>query len=183
MHVSALSIPDLLLIRPTVFRDHRGTFFESWHEARFREHGLPQQWVQDNVAISQRGVLRGLHFQAPHAQAKLVSVLAGEIYDVAVDVRRTSPTFGRWCAVTMSAGNAHQLFVPAGFAHGYVVLSDEAIVGYKCTAAYRPECEHALRWNDPDLAIAWPIEEPVLSAKDAAAMSFAEWRTLSPVPA
>jgi dTDP-4-dehydrorhamnose 3,5-epimerase len=183
MHVSALAIPDLLLIRPNVFGDRRGTFYESWHEARFREHGLPQRWVQDNVAFSRHGVLRGLHFQDPHPQGKLVTVLAGEIYDVAVDVRRASPTFGRWCAVTLSAADARQLFVPAGFAHGYVVLSDEAIVGYKCTTPYQPDCEHALQWDDPELAIVWPIAEPVLSAKDAAAMSFAEWRALQAVPA
>lgn len=169
MTVTELDLPGVLLIEPRVFTDERGAFFESWHADRYREAGIHADFVQDNLSVSRHGVLRGLHFQEPYGQAKLVSVLRGEVYDVAVDVRVGSPTFGRTTAVTLSDAEPRQLFVPAGFAHGFVVLSDEAVFSYKCTELYHPEAEQAVRWDDPDLAIAWPEAAPVLSPKDRAA--------------
>lgn len=159
----------LRLIRPRRFGDARGWFLESWQEARYRDAGLPERFVQDNFSYSARGVLRGLHFQNPHAQGKLVMVLLGEVWDVAVDLRRSSPTFGRWQGVRLGGDEPLQFYVPPGFAHGFVVLSDTALFHYKCTAAYSPADEHSVRWDDPDLAIAWPVRDPVLSARDAAA--------------
>lgn len=169
MTVTELDLPGVLLIEPRVFTDERGAFFESWHADRYREAGIHGDFVQDNLSVSRCGVLRGLHFQEPYGQAKLVSVLRGEVYDVAVDVRVGSPTFGRSTAVTLSDAEPRQLFVPAGFAHGFLVLSDEAVFSYKCTELYHPEAEQAVRWDDPDLAIAWPEAAPVLSPKDRAA--------------
>lgn len=167
MKVERLSLPEVILVTPIVRGDARGAFHEAWQLARYRDAGLPDHWVQDNVSRSCRGVLRGLHFQHPRPQAKLVSVLAGEIFDVAVDIRRGSPTFGRSVSAVLSATTAQQLFVPAGFAHGFVVISDEAVVHYKCTEVYLPECERTIAWNDPGLAIGWPVVSPVLSAKDS----------------
>lgn len=168
MNVEATVLPGVTIVSPVVRGDARGTFHESWHLARYAEAGLPDRWVQDNVSHSRRGVLRGLHFQQPDAQGKLVSALSGEILDVVVDIRRRSPTFGRSVSVLLSSETRRQLYVPPGFAHGFLVLSDEATVHYKCTGYYRPEHEQVLAWNDPALQLAWPIDAPIVSAKDAA---------------
>ncbi|MBP7827069.1 MAG: dTDP-4-dehydrorhamnose 3,5-epimerase [Verrucomicrobia bacterium] len=166
MNVTEFEIAGLRLIEPRVFGDARGFFLESWNERRYRDAGTPGPFVQDNLSFSRRGTLRGLHFQNPSAQAKLVSVLQGEVFDVAVDVRRSSPTFGRWQGVTLSAENKQQFFIPPGFAHGFAVLSETALFFYKCTAFYAPEHEVTLAWNDPDIGIRWPLADPVLSEKD-----------------
>lgn len=166
MKVTQTAIPGLLLLEPRVFGDARGQFFESWNQARYAEAGVPETFVQDNVSVSQRGVLRGLHFQWPHPQGKLVQVIAGEVFDVAVDLRDGSPTFGKWVGEVLSSGNRRQLYVPVGFAHGFQVLSDEAVFSYKCTDYYRPEAECTVAWNDPSLGITWPIDPPTLSDKD-----------------
>jgi dTDP-4-dehydrorhamnose 3,5-epimerase len=168
--VSATTLPGVILVSPRVIHDGRGHFFESWSADRYAAWGLPERFVQDNVSYSTRGVLRGLHLQHPNGQGKLVSVLRGEIYDVAVDVQRGSPTYGQWCAERLSAENARQLYVPPGFAHGFLVIGEEALVMYKVTAAYHPESELTIAWNDPDLDIAWPLGGgPHLSPRDAAA--------------
>ncbi|NVJ04033.1 dTDP-4-dehydrorhamnose 3,5-epimerase [Myxococcus sp. AM001] len=169
MKVTPLELPDVLLLEPKVFGDDRGFFMEMFHAARFAAVGIPGPFVQDNYSRSAKGTLRGLHFQEPQAQGKLVQVLAGAVYDVAVDVRRGSPTFGQWVAVELSADNRRQLWIPPGFAHGFCVVSDSADFHYKCTALYAPETERSVAWNDPDLAIAWPVSEPLLSPKDAQA--------------
>lgn len=171
-HLVATQIQDLplvglRLIEPAVHADPRGYFFELHHQARFEQMGLAEALVQDNVSRSRQGVLRGLHFQAPAWQGKLVSVLQGEIFDVAVDLRRDSPSFGQWHGVTLSEENHRQLWVPPGFAHGFCVTSDEARVLYKCSAFYDPAQEHTLLWNDPDLGISWPVAHPLVSDKDA----------------
>lgn len=169
MKVTETSLPGVLRVEPAVFEDARGYFFESFAERRFAEQGLPQRFVQDNVSRSPRGTLRGLHLQSPpFAQGKLVSVLDGEVFDVAVDARVGSPTFGRWVAETLSAQNHRQLYVPPGFAHGFCVVSDYAVFAYKCTEYYAPKAELSIVWNDPDIGIAWPITDPAISAKDAA---------------
>jgi dTDP-4-dehydrorhamnose 3,5-epimerase len=165
--VEPMVLPEVLLITPTVRGDARGAFHESWQLARYAEAGLPTRWVQDNASRSVRDVLRGLHLQHPRGQGKLVSVMAGEIVDVAVDVRRGSPTFGRSVQAVLSAATARQLFIPAGFAHGFVVTSDEAVVHYKCTEYYSPADERILAWDDPALGIAWPVSAPILSDRDA----------------
>jgi len=170
MRVRETKLPGLLILEPSVYSDPRGSFFESWSERRYAEHGVPSSFVQDNISRSIRGTLRGLHMQAPPMeQGKLVSVLDGEVFDVAVDVRPGSPSFGQWLGETLSASNARQLYVPPGFAHGFCVLSESALFAYKCTQYYSPQAELSLRWNDPELGIAWPLAEPLLSAKDAAA--------------
>ena len=174
MNVESTALPGVLIVTPVVRGDARGSFHESWQQARYAEAGLPTHWVQDNVSHSARGILRGLHFQHPDGQGKLLSVLNGEILDVAVDVRRGSPTFARNVSVVLSRDNHRQLFVPAGFAHGFLVLTDETIVHYKCTEYYRPELERVVAWNDPALEIQWPIAEPILSPKDAAAQRLHE---------
>ena len=162
-------LPEILVIEPRVFRDDRGFFVESYHAPRYRAAGIDVPFVQDNHSRSTRGTLRGLHWQvAPHAQAKLIRVLAGEILDLAVDIREDSPTCGRWTAVTLSAENFRQLFIPVGFAHGFLVLSDVADVEYKCSDVYDPASERGLMWNDPALGISWPTTDPVLSARDRA---------------
>lgn len=167
IQIEDLPLRGLRLITPAVHADARGYFFELHHQSRFAELGLPDALVQDNVSRSGRDVLRGLHFQAPGWQGKLVSVLQGEIFDVAVDLRRDSPTFGRSHAVWLSEENHRQLWVPPGFAHGFCVTSDEARVLYKCSAFYEPTQEHTLLWNDPDLGISWPVARPLVSEKDA----------------
>nr|WP_216612738.1 dTDP-4-dehydrorhamnose 3,5-epimerase [Myxococcus xanthus] len=164
-----MEIPDVLLLEPKVFGDDRGFFMEMFHAARYAAAGIPGPFVQDNYSRSAKGTLRGLHFQEPQAQGKLVQVLAGAVYDVAVDVRRGSSTFGQWVAVELSSDNRRQLWVPPGFAHGFCVVSDSADFHYKCTALYAPETERSVVWNDPDLAIPWPVSEPRLSPKDAQA--------------
>ena len=159
----------LLLIESEVLGDARGFFMEIWNQRRYRESGLNASFVQDNISFSRRGTLRGLHFQNPTPQGKLVSVLQGEVFDVAVDIRRSSPTFGRWHGVTLSGENKRQFFIPQGFAHGFLVLSETAMFHYKCTDYYAPKDELAIRWNDPDLAIQWPVKDPILSERDAKA--------------
>ena len=174
MEVLATELPGVLLLKPRVLGDRRGFFLETFHAARYAEAGIRASFVQDNWSRSVRGTLRGLHFQEPHAQGKLVQVVHGAVYDVAVDVRRGSPTFGRWVGCELSEENKHQLWIPPGFAHGFVVISDFCDFLYKCTALYSPEAERAIAWNDPDLAIPWPIEVPLLSAKDTAAPRLAD---------
>ncbi len=158
-----------MVIEPAVFGDSRGFFFEAWNSGRFAEAGLPNQFVQSNVSSSAKGVLRGLHYQWPRPQGKLVSVLEGEVYDVAVDIRRGSPTFGRWASVVLSAENKRQFWIPEGFAHGFAVLSERAVFNYLCTDVYVKEADAGIRWNDADVAVDWPISDPVLSAKDESA--------------
>ncbi|MEN8260163.1 MAG: dTDP-4-dehydrorhamnose 3,5-epimerase [Pseudomonadota bacterium] len=157
------------LIEPDVFGDGRGFFMESWNRQRYADVGLEMDFVQDNVSFSVCGTLRGLHYQEPHSQGKLVQVLLGEVFDVAVDIRQGSPTFGRWVGVTLSSANRRQFYVPPGFAHGFCVNSGEALFSYKCTDYYHPEAEFGIAWNDPDLDIEWPVKEPLLSAKDRSA--------------
>jgi len=164
--VVASSLPGCTLIEPAVFGDSRGFFFETWNAERYAEQGLPGNFVQSNVSSSARGVLRGLHYQWPRPQGKLVTVLQGEVYDVAVDIRRGSPTFGRWEAFILSGENRRQLWIPPGFAHGFAVLSETALFNYLCTDVYLKEADAAIRWNDADLAVDWPISAPSLSAKD-----------------
>lgn len=166
MKIIETSLPGCCVIEPAVFGDERGFFFETWNAERFQERGLPGNFVQSNVSSSARGVLRGLHFQWPRPQGKLVSVLEGEVYDVAVDIRRGSPTFGRWEAVVLSAENRKQFWIPEGFAHGFAVLSERALFSYLCTDVYVKEADAGIRWNDADIAIDWPISAPTLSAKD-----------------
>jgi dTDP-4-dehydrorhamnose 3,5-epimerase len=162
------AIPEVLLLEPTVFSDPRGFFFESYNQRTFREAtGLDVDFVQDNKSFSVRNVLRGLHYQVRQAQGKLISVAAGDIFDVAVDLRRGSPTFGKWVSADLSGANHRMIWIPPGFAHGYLVTSEHALIHYKVTDYYAPEHERTLLWNDPELAIAWPLEaEPILSDKD-----------------
>ncbi len=169
MNVAQTSLAGVLLIAPDVHADARGVLFEAYHTERYRAAGISVSFVQDNVSISHQGVLRGLHLQHPFPQAKLVYALEGEIFDVAVDVRAGSPTFGRWTAALLSAENRQQMFIAEGFAHGFCVLSARAVVAYKCSAPYAPEAGIAIAWNDPTLGITWPLAAPVLSAADAAA--------------
>lgn len=170
MKVVETSIPDVLIIEPKVFGDERGFFYESFNAAAFEAATwLKRQFVQDNHSKSQRGVLRGLHYQIQQPQGKLVRVVAGEVFDVAVDLRKSSPSFGRWFGTHLSAQNQRQLWIPEGFAHGFVVLSESAEFLYKTTDYYAPEHERSLLWNDPELGIQWPFDEaPQLSAKDQA---------------
>ena len=167
MNVIACDIEGLLIIEPKVFGDARGFFMETWNQQRYREAGLNVDFVQDNLSLSSRNILRGLHCQNPTPQGKLVSVTQGEVFDVAVDLRRSSPTFGKWHATQLSAENKRQFFIPAGFAHGFLVLSNTAMFHYKCTALYSPRDEMTIRWDDPDIAIDWPTKDPLLSEKDA----------------
>jgi dTDP-4-dehydrorhamnose 3,5-epimerase len=164
--IESTPLPGLLKIRPDVFGDARGFFQETWNLRRYTEAGLDRHFVQDNLSYSRRGILRGLHFQNPRPQGKLVYVLEGEVFDVAVDVRTDSPTFGQWYGETLSAENHLQLFVPEGFAHGFCVTSEFALFAYKCTDFYNPSAEFSLQWNDPAIGIQWPIQDPELSAKD-----------------
>jgi dTDP-4-dehydrorhamnose 3,5-epimerase len=169
VEVTETSLPGVLLIRPRVFRDDRGRFLETWREERYADAGIPGPFVQDNAASSTRGVVRGLHYQYPEPQGKLVMALEGEVFDVAVDVRRSSPNFGQWVGARLSGENGHQLWIPEGFAHGYAVLSDRAIFAYKCTRPYSPDADAAIRWDDPAVGIEWPVSDPLLSEKDARA--------------
>jgi dTDP-4-dehydrorhamnose 3,5-epimerase len=170
MNVENLSIPDVKLIKPRVFPDARGFFLQTYHERQYREAGIDVRFVQDNWSHSSKGVLRGLHYQLKNPQAKLVSVLRGEVFDVAVDIRRGSPTFGKWVGAILSAENKHQLYVPTGFAHGFCVLSEEVDFFYKCSDFYTPGDEYGICWNDPDLGIQWPLNEVQVSEKDKAAL-------------
>lgn len=174
MMPTATELADCLLLEPRVFGDERGFFLESWNERVFAEIGLDVHFVQDNHSRSRRGILRGLHYQVRQPQGKLVWVVTGEVFDVAVDLRRDSPTFGRWQGFRLSAGNKRRLWVPPGFAHGFLVLSDFADFCYKCTDYYAPAHERTLRWDDPALAINWPLDggRPSVSDKDAAGLSW-----------
>jgi dTDP-4-dehydrorhamnose 3,5-epimerase len=163
------ALPGVLMIEPQVFGDARGYFYESYHTDKYREAGIGQPFVQTNVSRSLRGVLRGLHYQWPHPQGKLVSVLEGEVYDVAVDIRRDSPTFGRWAGAVLSADNHRHFWIPEGFAHGFCVLSEAATFMYQCTAHYDRAGDAGIRWNDAAIGIDWPISAPLLSDKDARA--------------
>lgn len=177
MKVINTTIPDVKIIEPQVFGDDRGFFMETWSQQKFDElvAGKPTQFVQDNHSKSKKGILRGLHYQTEQTQGKLVRVISGEVFDVAVDMRKGSPTFGQWVGVYLSAENKRQLWVPEGFAHGFYVTSEEAEFVYKCTNYYHPQSEVSVLWNDETLAIEWPLDEaPALSAKDASGIAFIE---------
>jgi dTDP-4-dehydrorhamnose 3,5-epimerase len=174
MKVLPTDLPGVVLVEPVVHRDTRGFFLETYNEGRYREAGITATFVQDNHSRSARGTLRGLHFQVRRMQGKLVRAVAGEMFDVAVDVRRGSPTFGRWVGARLSAENFRQIYIPPGFAHGFCVLSDVGEVEYKCTELYEAGDELAIAWNDPQIGIDWPASEPLLSAKDKAAPRLAE---------
>lgn len=169
MNVITCDIGGLMIFEPKVFGDTRGFFLETYNQRRYWEAGLTATFVQDNLSFSRRGILRGLHFQNPNPQGKLLQVLQGEVFDVAVDLRRHSPTFGRWHGVTLSADNKRQFYVPPGFAHGFQVVSETALFSYKCTELYSPKDEMSLRWDDPELGIPWPVANPLLSEKDTKA--------------
>lgn len=168
MNVVPTELPEVRIIQPRVFADDRGFFLETYNEKRYVDAGINVRFVQDNHSSSTQGVLRGLHYQVEHAQAKLVWVLDGRIFDVAVDVRIGSNTFGRWVGVQLDSTSKHQLFIPPGFAHGFCVLSETADVMYKCSDFYRPEDEAGVLYSDPEIGIEWPVTHPVLSAKDSA---------------
>jgi dTDP-4-dehydrorhamnose 3,5-epimerase len=174
MKVSRTSLPDVLLIEPDVNRDERGFLVEHYQARRYASVGIRQDFVQDNVSFSRYGVLRGLHLQNPDAQAKLVAALAGEVFDVAVDVRPGSPTFGQWTAAVLSGENSLQLYIPQGFAHGFCVTSETALVLYKCGDFYSPSARLSIRWDDPDIGIPWPVRQPGLSAADRDAPRLAD---------
>jgi dTDP-4-dehydrorhamnose 3,5-epimerase len=172
MQFTRTEIPEVVLIRPTAFGDSRGFFFESWEERKFAAAEISVKFVQDNHSRSSQHILRGLHYQIQQTQGKLVRVATGTVFDVAVDIRRSSPTFGRWVGVVLSDKNHHMLWVPPGFAHGFLVLSESADFLYRCTDFWAPAHERSIMWNDPNLSIAWPLPSgvaPVLSAKDASA--------------
>ncbi len=174
MKYTPLEIPDVVLVEPDVHRDDRGFFLEVWHAAKYAEGGIDVGFVQDNHSHSMRGTLRGLHAQLTRPQGKLLRATSGEIWDVAVDIRPESANFGRWVAATLSGENFRLLWIPPGFAHGFCVLSERADVEYKCTALYDPADEIVIRWDDPELGIDWPAEDPILSARDRAAPTLAE---------
>ncbi len=167
MKVTETELPGVLLLEPQVFSDDRGWFLETWSVQRYAEAGLSGTFVQDNVSFSHKGTVRGLHFQYPQSQGKLIQILVGEVFDVAVDIRIGSPAFGKWTAGTLSVANHRQLYIPPGFAHGFCVLSETAVFSYKCTEYYNAAYDCGIIWNDPDINIDWPISEPVFSPKDA----------------
>ena len=166
MQVVKTQLPEVLILEPDVFGDNRGYFYEGWNRMKFAQQGINIDFVQDNVSVSVGNVLRGLHYQWPFPQAKLVQILEGEVWDVAVDVRHDSPNFGKWVGVNLSGDNHRQLLIPEGFAHGFCLLSDRAIFLYKCGEFYHPEADRGILWNDPQIAIPWPISNPTLSDKD-----------------
>lgn len=180
MRVTTTDIPDVLLIEPDIFRDPRGLFLETYHARRYADTGIPGPFVQDNYSQSLQGTLRGLHYQEPHAQGKLVMVTDGTVYDVVVDIRKGSPSFGRWYGSELSAENRRQVYVPPGCAHGFCVTSNRASFQYKCTDYYAPGNERGIIWNDPALAISWPVTTPILSAKDRTYKSLAEMESELP---
>lgn len=162
-----LAIPEVILIETRIFRDARGFFMETYKQPDFAEHGISERFVQDNCSHSARGVVRGLHYQLnPHAQGKLLTAVQGEIFDVAVDIRRGSPTYGEWVGEVLAAGNGRMLYIPPGFAHGFCVLSESATLIYKCTDTFDPQCERGIIWNDADIGIDWPVKNPILSERD-----------------
>ena len=167
MNVIETKLPGVLVLEPDVFSDDRGFFLETWSSTRYEELGIKGPFVQDNVSFSKKGTLRGLHFQYPQSQGKLVQILSGEVVDVVVDIRKESPTFSQWISEVLSGANHRQMYIPPGLAHGFCVISDTAVFSYKCTDFYNPATENGIIWNDPDLNINWPIKEPVLSPKDA----------------
>lgn len=182
MKFEPTSLPEVIQVTPRVFADERGFFMETWQSQRFSAFGIDAEFVQDNFSHSTQGTLRGLHYQIQQAQGKLVRVVSGEVFDVAVDLRRSSASFGRWVGEILSAENKRQLWIPPGFGHGFLVLSDIAEFEYKCTDYYAPEFERAIRWDDPDIAIEWPLgsgELPVLSERDAAAPLLKDAETYS----
>jgi dTDP-4-dehydrorhamnose 3,5-epimerase len=181
MRLIATDLPGVVVVEGDVLRDHRGFFLETYHADKFRAMGVVGTFVQDNHSHSIRGTLRGLHLQVAQPQAKLIRVVSGEIFDVAVDVRRGSPTFGRWIGVTLMAASFRQLYVPEGFAHGFAVVSERADVEYKCTSVYHPVSELVIRWNDPALAVQWPIAEPLLSDRDRSAPTLTQCEDRLPV--
>lgn len=177
MKVIETKIPDVKIIEPSVFGDERGFFMETWNQAKFEElvTGKPTRFVQDNHSKSKQGILRGLHYQTENTQGKLVRVVSGKVFDVAVDIRKSSTTFGHWVGVELSVENKRQLWVPEGFAHGFYVMSEEAEFVYKCTDYYNPQAEVSIKWDDPEIAIEWPLtkdESPELSSKDATGSLF-----------
>jgi dTDP-4-dehydrorhamnose 3,5-epimerase len=174
MKVIETDLPGCVVVEPQVFGDARGYFFESFNSDKLAAHGLEPKFVQGNVSSSSQGVLRGLHYQWPNPQGKYVSVIEGEVWDVAVDIRRGSPTFGKWAAVVLNAGNKRHFWIPEGFAHGFVVLSERAVFTYLCTATYDAKADAGIRWDDPSLAIDWPVSHPQLSEKDARAPLLAD---------
>lgn len=183
MKVRPLALDGVLLLEPRVFRDERGFFQETFHKQRFQELGLPTDFVQDNHSRSCRGVLRGLHFQLQHPQGKLVRVVSGEIFDIAVDIRPASPTFGQWCGTVLNDQNHQQLWVPPGMAHGFLVLSESADVLYRCTDFYAPDDEYSVRWDDPTIGVNWPVDslgeaELTISQRDQNAMNWQQLQAL-----
>jgi dTDP-4-dehydrorhamnose 3,5-epimerase len=178
MKFSETSLPGVILIEPVVYGDERGFFLETYRKTQFAEAGIHDDFVQDNHSKSVRNTLRGLHFQDPFGQAKLVRVFSGEVYDVAVDIRRGSPTFGKWFGAFLSGRNKLQLYIPAGFAHGFCVTSDEAEFVYKCSEYYHPETERTILWKDPQIGITWPVTDPLLSERDGRGALLADVRNL-----
>jgi dTDP-4-dehydrorhamnose 3,5-epimerase len=174
LKVEKTKLPGVVILHPKVFADDRGFFMETYHQVFFGEQGLPDQFVQDNHSRSSKGVLRGLHYQYPQWQGKLVRVINGEIFDVAVDIRRDSPDFGKWVGVYLSEANHQQLYVPPGYAHGFCVVSDFADVVYKCTTVYKPQDDAAIRWDDPEIGVEWPVDSPLVSDKDRQAPLLSE---------
>ena len=167
MKVTECNIEGILLLQPPFYEDSRGYFSEVYRQKGYQKAGIRTDFVQDNMSISYKGVIRGLHYQYPHGQAKLVQVLAGAVYDVSVDIRKGSPTFGKWHGTVLSDENRHQVYIPEGFAHGFCVISQQALLLYKCSNYYNPECEHGINWSDPSIQIDWPEKNPILSDKDA----------------
>ena len=174
MKVTRLELPEILLVEPKVFGDTRGYFVETFQAERYAEAGIGERFVQDNLSRSSRGTLRGLHLQHPRSQGKLVSVVEGEVFDVAVDVRVGSPSFGKWAGARLSSRDHRQMYIPPGFAHGFCVTSEHALFTYKCTEIYQPQYEVGVVWNDPALAIPWPVTQPTISEKDSRFLPLAE---------
>ena len=174
MKIVETDLPGVLLIEPDLFRDERGWFSESWRAEAYERHGIPTEFPQDSLSWSKAGVLRGLHLQVPRCQGKLVQVVRGEVFDVAVDVRRDSPSFGRWTAATLSDRDLRQMWIPPGFAHGFLVTGAEALVAYKTTEIYDPDGQVAIRWDDPRCGVDWPSSDPILSERDGAAPALEE---------
>jgi len=176
MKIISTILPEVLIIEPAVFNDTRGQFFESFHKLKYKDAGIPVEFIQDNVSVSMKNVLRGLHFQYPYGQDKLVSVLQGEVLDIILDIRIGSPTFGQWVSIILNNDNKRQVFVPQGFAHGFIANCDNTIFSYKCSDYYNSQTEHSILWNDPMLDIAWTSKEPLLSSKDSCAQKLNEYQ-------